>query len=159
MTATQEHLNCFGHDMSLMAKPVAAPTSLDGLLDMLDNDGEHDGVVWRDQPNTMWAPFPTLIRRLRASGFSDTQINESMIQAVEAGLIKDAKSQSLIGEDGGSVVEFMARMQHYGGATRFLDVTSNPLAALYFASGGDPRVAGVVFRYRINPERVCRLEK
>ena len=106
----------------------------------------------------MWAPFPALYRRLRQSGFSDTQINEPLVRMAEDGIIKDAQRQSLIdGEN--SIVEFMARLQHYGGATRFLDVTTDPLVALYFASGGDPRNTGIVYRYRINPERVYRLEK
>ena len=53
---------------------------------------------------------------------------------------------------GGSVLEFMARMQHFGGATRLLDVTTSLDVALYFASFRHDEVAGFVYSYRVNPD-------
>ena len=46
----------------------------------------------------------------------------------------------------------MARMQHYDGATRLLDVTSSSDVALYFASSKYDEVAGIVYSYRVNPD-------
>lgn len=49
-------------------------------------------------------------------------------------------------------MEFMACIQHFGGATRLLDVTSSLDVALYFASSRHDKVAGVVYSYRVNPD-------
>ena len=51
---------------------------------------------------------------------------------------------------GGPVLGFMARMQHYDGATRLLDVASSLDVALCFASSRHDEVTGVVYSYRVN---------
>ena len=43
-------------------------------------------------------------------------------------------------------------MQHYGIPTRLIDVTTNPLVALYFACQGNPDKDGVVFIFEENVE-------
>lgn len=51
-------------------------------------------------------------------------------------------------------------MQHYGIPTRLIDITTNPLVALYFACQGNPDKDGVVFifeedvEYDINDEKI-----
>lgn len=79
------------------------------------------------------------------------QINEGLVRHVESGIVEEARANGPL-RCGGSVLEFMARMQHYGGATRLLDVTSSLDVALYFASSGHDEVAGVVYSYRVNPD-------
>ncbi|MCL1945418.1 MAG: FRG domain-containing protein [Firmicutes bacterium] len=45
-----------------------------------------------------------------------------------------------------SLVDKLAKMQHYGWPTRLIDFTTNPLVALYFACQGNPKEGnGVVF--------------
>ena len=43
----------------------------------------------------------------------------------------------------------LVKMQHYGLPTRLLDITSNPLVALYFACQNDNNRDGIVFIYTI----------
>ena len=47
---------------------------------------------------------------------------------------------------------FMARMQHYDGATRLLDAASSLDVALCFASSRHDEVTGVVYSYRVNSD-------
>ncbi|EFW23715.1 FRG domain protein [Solobacterium moorei F0204] len=48
-----------------------------------------------------------------------------------------------------SALEKLVKMQHYGLPTRLLDITSNPLVALYFACNGDYKKDGKVISFRI----------
>lgn len=57
-------------------------------------------------------------------------------------------------------LEKLILMQHYGIPTRLIDITTNPLVALYFACQGNPGKDGVVFifeedvEYDINDENI-----
>lgn len=133
---------------------LEAPKTLADLLELLNGGFLKEGFVWRGQSNCMWPLFPSLYRRLRYHGFADSQINESLVRRAEALLIKHAQLESLLDEESGDCLELMAQIQHYGGATRLLDVTHNPLVALYF-SLGDLSTTGVVHRWCIDPS--CRV--
>lgn len=85
------------------------------------------------------------------SGFADSQINEGLIRRVEDCLIEDARRESLLAHSEKATVEFMAKLQHCGGATRLLDVSRDPLVALYFSSG-HMNETGVIHRYFINSD-------
>jgi len=53
-----------------------------------------------------------------------------------------------------STLEQLARAQHYSAPTRLLDVTWNPLVALYFAANNNIRERGQVIRFRIKSNLV-----
>jgi len=52
-----------------------------------------------------------------------------------------------------SAIEILVKMQHYGVPTRLLDITSNPLVALFFACKSNPDIDGeVIFLQVPKPE-------
>lgn len=131
--------------------PPYVPETLKELLACFPTGSAADDCMWRGQANLYWTPFPTLYRRIRGSGYSDMQINEGLVRHVESRILEEARANGPL-RCGGSVLEFMARMQHHGGATRLLDVTSSLDVALFFASSRHDEVAGIVYSYRVNPD-------
>ncbi len=147
---TMDFVNCFGNNPGEDKPVVFELTTLDELNDYFFD--KNDEYVWRGQSNFMWAAHPTLYRRLKNSGYCDERIFEPVIGRAERCILERAREEGLLGSDD-SVFEFMARLQHHGGATRLLDVTTNYQVALYFAASEHPEMVGTVIAYRINPER------
>lgn len=57
--------------------------------------------------------------------------------------------------NGKNTIESLVLMQHYGVPTRILDLTTNPLIALYFACVGDEKKDGEVIVFDIPQESTC----
>lgn len=129
---------------------LSRPTSVSELLsELMGEMGDpEECYVWRGQRCFSWKPFPGLYRRLQKS-YADEQIDEQLVREYENDLLAEANGLGYIDSCGGSRLEFMIQLQHFGGATRLLDVTRDPFVALFFALGDD-KCDGVVYRYAIH---------
>lgn len=124
-------------------------TTITNLFEFLDrikgcqtSTGEvqfaQSNVYYRGEANSEWKLQPAIFRESENSERYD-----------EYKLIKlaTAKSWSLV-HSTDSYLERLIMFQHYGLKTRLLDITSNPLVALYFAVSGEPEKHGrVIYGY------------
>jgi|ERR1017187_3465638 hypothetical protein len=108
-------------------------TSLSSFIAFLERAFEgDDGILYRGQ-EADWELLPRIARIKRKSG--DT------IGQAELKMLRDFKLQgpALIPRLPVNNWEWLTIAQHYGMATRFLDWTKNPLAALWFAIKSPPK--------------------
>lgn len=98
-----------------------------GIRERMLQDGESETLFFRGQCNSVWDIRPSIFR-------------ESLV-SVESRIIKTAKSRVPSEfRECTSPFEELTKLQHYGLPTRLLDLTRNPLVALYFACCSSEKV-------------------
>lgn len=102
----------------------------------------HQGLAFRGISDKSYQLIPSIGRNMRA------EYNSSTLDQ-ERGLIETAKYKlPHIFRNDLSPIDLLATLQHYGIPTRLLDVTYNPLVALYFATSNNEKDGEViVFEY------------
>ncbi|WP_062073665.1 FRG domain-containing protein [Demequina sediminicola] len=86
-------------------------------------------LVWRGVRNADWGVHSSLYRRLSdVLGYRPTETE--MVDA-EKEILRRARQDWRF--DGVDALELFAQIQHFGGPTRLIDVSEDPLAALWFA--------------------------
>lgn len=103
--------------------------AMSAIEDVLNKIGRRR-MVWRGQVNAKWCLHSGLYRRVLATG-SGPSPNESDLVKAEHRLLTIARERWRY--DQLPYLELVAHMQHYRAPTRLLDVSLNPLVALWFA--------------------------
>ncbi len=101
---------------------------------------------YRGQNNSSWIPSASIVREegyLRNEHLMFYKIISKMPKPFE----KDKYIYNKI-----------ATMQHFGYPTRLIDITENPLVALYFACKGNDDYDGEIFIYEISEEEILNFE-
>lgn len=110
--------------------------------------------VWRGQPDLFWGLNPGLVRRLQDRKRFRGPITESLLRGHEQQLLTSARAPGY-GRQSGDI-ELLAVLQHHGAATRLLDVSSDPMVAMWFAVEDQDRLGqdGVLFAINISKAQI-----
>jgi hypothetical protein len=105
--------------------PDARITSVGQFVSYLETHCRRDGLVFRGQP--VDAPLVPQLSRLRPRGMTRAALEQVMMRE----FIRTAPPYLDIVPE--TTVDWLSVARHYGMATRLLDWSFNPLAALWFA--------------------------
>ena len=98
------------------------------------NRGSDQQFFFRGQPDMKYPPLPSIYRKGRIE-------NEKFLYR------EAVRRNSIEFTDNMSTFDNLVKMQHYELPTRLLDITKNPLVALFFACQKDPQADGEVLVY------------
>lgn len=89
--------------------------------------------AWRGQNDSSWDFSSSLFRKIRAEG---VDVTEACIRKQELGILEEARRWGLGRDLGPSATDMhmLSILQHHGVPTRLIDVTANPMTALWFAT-------------------------
>ena len=131
---------------------VQTPQQLFRLISHIALLAQERTYAWRGQNDAAWAFSSSLYRRLAAAG---AEVTEKMMRDAELNVLEEARRWGLGRDLGASATDMhmLAVLQHHGVPTRLIDVTANPMTALWFATeehrpesdGSVRRSAGVLY--------------
>jgi hypothetical protein len=119
---------------SLTWRPDSSEALLQDMIWLTAYDSE-TRFVWRGQGNYNWSLVPSLYRRLYQHGGIKGDLHHKTLLLHERNLLAAAEDRSL-GDARWGELGIMAILQHHGASTRLLDVTLDPMIALWFAVEG-----------------------
>lgn len=121
--------------------------------------------VWRGHEDLEWALVPSIYRKLGLGPpFADAATADAAATAVEfetMALIERSKGHAynMINGREADQLTHLALLQHSGAATPLLDVTTDPLVALYFACGvGHDDTDGAVLAVDARPKQMVQFD-
>ena len=101
---------------------------------------------YRGQNNSLWLPSASIAREKRY-----LENEHLMFYKIISKMPKSFEKDKYIYNQ-------IATMQHFGYPTRLIDITENPLIALYFACEGNNEVDGEIFVYEADEKDILNFE-
>lgn len=101
--------------------------------------GSQTKLAWRGLPDSDFKVISTLAREL---GGESRPLTEQVLRQREMEILHVARSWDIGLSEHGSVTDMhlLAMLQHHGAPTRLIDITFNPLTALWFACSDHERM-------------------
>jgi len=119
------------------------------LIEIFELVNSHAGTrqniyLWRGQSYIHWKIHSSAYRRLT---LDKKDVTEDDMQWYENHLLEHATHQGYRFDEGRRLSDFelLAKLQHHGAATRFVDCSRNMLIALWFACASEPKKEGLLF--------------
>jgi hypothetical protein len=122
-------------DRQALVKSSATDSALLQAIGVISTYSAEARYVWRGQSDLDWDLSPGLVRRLQNYSSANGSVTETQLLGHERQLLASARAAGY-GRTSGRIigdVELLAVLQHHGAATRLLDVSSDPMVAMWFA--------------------------
>jgi len=136
---SNEELHAWNHVWSETPETVEELWNVIGQLAF--SFGSESRFVWRGMSSTDHLITSTLYRALQTHGIAPTEANH---QVNETKMLQKARDWGLGHTQYGQStdLQLLAELQHHGFPTRLIDVTVNPMTALWFACEQNPDEPG-----------------
>jgi hypothetical protein len=124
---------------------VNSPQELLRIISHIALLAQERTYAWRGQNDAAWSFSASLFRQIADEG---GEVTEERLRERELNILEEARRWGLGRDLGSSATDLhmLAVLQHHGVPTRLIDVTANPMTALWFAteehkpsSGGNVR--------------------
>lgn len=135
---------------------VESPQQLFSMINNIAVLEQKRTYAWRGQSDATWLLESSLYREIRGKGVA---VTERTVRRREKQILAEARNWGLGRDLGSSATDLhlLATLQHHGVPTRLLDVTSNPMTALWFATsphranceGVVKKTSGVLFAIEV----------
>ena len=139
--------NIIVHETGIIYDNSKVDLNLIGSIDRYINvvrDLQEQGIsaYFRGHADCGFSLLPSIMRRPGWSEHECDLYNQTIIECPDS--FANCKTH----------LDYLVEMQHYGLPTRLLDVTKNPLIALYFACCDMPESNGEVIVFDVEPEQI-----
>lgn len=116
---------------------VDTPTQLFKLISRIALLEQGRTYAWRGQNDASWEVSSSLYREVRTAS---REVTEDQVRERELEILREARTWGLGRDLGSSATDMhmLAVLQHHGVPTRLIDVTANPMTALWFATEEHP---------------------
>lgn len=126
------------------AREVGMVESISDTLEAIGrlHDESETFSCFRGHGSIEWIASPSIFRQSQRVLNSEYLMVRDLVSRYPDHFINDR-----------TMFDRLVRMQHFGLPTRLLDVTSNPLVALYFTVAEEPEIDGSLIIFRVSAER------
>lgn len=127
---------------------VEIPENIEDIFQLIINIGINGKqILWRGQSNSKWKIESSIQREIKKGSNKKSTVSEKDVSKFEKEIYDKTKKWNIDNVDNYNELAIASFLQHHGGPTRLVDVTTDPFVALFFACFENKKENGVLFGF------------